>query len=90
MWFFKILIKTILFQNNDWNQTELALIENHFQSGIGSYYHLLFKFQAEIKFNKPELFDFYLLTNDDTNNNVKKDHITVLKKNDASKLKYLF
>lgn len=74
----------LLRKNTDWNHTELALIENHFQSGIGSYYHLLFKFQAEIKFNKPEIFDFYLLTNDDTNNNVKKDHITLLKKNDAS------
>jgi len=68
---------------------ELALIENHFQSGIGSYYHLLFKFQAEIKFNKPELFDFYLLINDDTNNIVKKDQITLLKKNDTGKLENL-
>jgi len=74
----------ILRKNNDWNHVELALIENHFQSGIGSYYHLLFKFQAEIKFNRPELFDFYLLINDDTDNNVKKDHITLLKKNDNS------
>lgn len=65
---------------------ELALLENHFQSGIGSYYHLLFKFQAEIKFNSLELFDFYLLTNDDTENCVKKDHITLLKKNDTGKL----
>ncbi|XP_015380477.1 PREDICTED: uncharacterized protein LOC107174153 [Diuraphis noxia] len=73
----------ILRKNNDWSHMELALIENHFQSGIGSYYHLLFKFQAEIKFNKPELFDFYLLINDETDNIVKKDHITVLKKNDT-------
>lgn len=63
---------------------ELALLENHFQSGIGCYYHLLFKFQAEIKFNKLELFDFYLLNNDDTDNHVKKDHITLLNKNDIS------
>lgn len=62
---------------------ELALLENHFQSGVGCYYNLLFKFQAEIKLNALELFDFYLLTNDDTDN-VKKDHITVLKKNDTS------
>lgn len=74
----------ILRKNNDWNHIELALLENHFQSGIGSYYHLLFKFQAEMKFNKPELFDFYLLIYDDTDNNVKKDHITLLKKNDSS------
>lgn len=65
---------------------ELALLENHFQSGIGCYYHILFKFQAEIKLNAPELFDFYLLTND-THNHVKKDHITLLKKNDTGMLK---
>lgn len=62
---------------------ELALLENHFQTGIGCYYHLLLKFQAEIKFNAPESFDFYLLTNDDTNNHVKNDHIILLKKNDT-------
>lgn len=65
----------------------MALLQNHFQSGIGCYYNLLFKFQAEIKFNASELFDFYLLTNDDTaDNRVKKDHITLLKKNDTSML----
>lgn len=70
---------------------ELALLENHFQSGIGCYYHLLFKFQAEINFSKPELFDFYLLANDDIPNNVQKDHnITLLKKNDTGILKHLF
>lgn len=69
---------------------ELALLENHFQSGIGSYYHLLFKFQSEIKFNRPELFDFYLLTNDDTDNNIKKDQITLLKKNDTGIFKHLY
>lgn len=68
---------------------ELALLENHFQSGIGCYYHLLFKFQAEIKFNKPKSFDFYLLTNDETPNLVKKDQITLLKKNDTGMLKHL-
>lgn len=62
---------------------ELALLENHFQTGIGCYYHLLFKFQAEIKFKMSELFDFYLLTNDDTDSPIKKDHITLLKKNDT-------
>jgi len=88
VFFSKISIKAlILFQNNDWSHMELALLQNHFQSGIGSYYHLLFKFQAEMKFNKPELFDFYLLINDDTVNNIKKDHFTLLKKNDTGKLK---
>lgn len=63
---------------------ELSLLENHFQSGIGCYYHLLFKFQTEFKFNTPEIFDFYLLANEDTDYHVKKNHITLMKKNDTS------
>ncbi|XP_050424981.1 nonsense-mediated mRNA decay factor SMG5 [Adelges cooleyi] len=75
----------ILKKNNVWSKSEMALLENHFQSGIGCYYHILFKFQAEIKFDKPNIFDFYLLSNDDIDANiVKKDCITLLKKNDKA------
>ncbi|XP_050521123.1 nonsense-mediated mRNA decay factor SMG5 isoform X2 [Daktulosphaira vitifoliae] len=75
----------ILKKNNVWNKIEVALLENHFQTGIGCYYHILFKFQTEIHFEIPGLFDFFKISNDESDANaVKNNQITLMKKNDKS------